>query len=123
MGNLTTIILTIATFVNAITIILNFVEKTKTPVDKIVKKKFDESLEPVKQELKEMREDIQRLDKNQCKNYLTEFLEDLKKGVYKTDIEKQRATEVYDHYINELKLNSYIHSEWVKYMINGGKEK
>ena len=66
--------------------------------------------------IKNIREDVIRLDKNECKNYLTEFLEDMKKGIEKTDIEKQRATEVYDHYTNDLKLNSYIHTEWERLM-------
>ena len=33
------------------------------------------------EELKNIREDVIRIDKNECKNYLTEFLEDMKKGI------------------------------------------
>lgn len=110
------IVSSLAAFLSSISIIMNFISKAKKPVDYVVDKKFKEALEPIKLELTEIKEDIQRLDKNQCKNYLTEFLEDLKKGVEKTDIEKQRATEVYDHYRNDLHLNTYIHDEWEKYM-------
>lgn len=116
MEKISVIVISIATFLNAILIIMNFVNTAKKPIDKAVDKKFKEALQPIKAELTEIKEDIQRLDKNQCKNYLTEFLEDLKKGVEKTDIEKQRATEVYDHYRNDLHLNTYIHDEWEIYM-------
>lgn len=111
-----TTIISIATVLNAILVIMNFITKIKKPVGNAVEKKFEEALKPIKTELIEIKEDIKRLDKNQCKNYLTEFLEDLKKGVEKTDIEKQRATEIYDHYRNDLHLNTYIHDEWEQYM-------
>lgn len=116
MDNISIIVISIATLLNALLTIVNFIQKLKKPVDKAIDGKFKEALMPIKAELTEIKEDIQRLDKNQCKNYLTEFLEDLKKGVEKTDIEKQRATEVYDHYRNNLHLNTYIHDEWELYM-------
>ena len=110
------ILTSIVGVISSINIIMSFIEKIKKPVDKIADKKIKEVLEPINKELKNIREDILRLDKNECKNYLTEFLEDMKKGTEKTDIEKQRATEVYDHYTNDLHLNSYIHTEWEKVM-------
>ena len=101
---------------SSLNIIMTFIEKVKKPVDKITDKKIQEILKPINQELKNIRADILRLDKNECKNYLTEFLEDMEKGIPKTDIEKLRATEVYDHYCNDLNLNSYIHDKWEKLM-------
>lgn len=116
MEKISLIVISVATFLNSISMIVNFINKAKEPVNTAVDKKFKEALQPIQCELIGIKEDIQRLDKNQCKNYLTEFLEDLKKGVEKTDIEKQRATEVYDHYRNDLHLNTYIHDEWEIYM-------
>lgn len=110
------ILTSVAGIISAINIIITFIEKIKGPVNKAVKKEIETILKPINEKLEDIQEDIVRLDKNECKNYLTEFLEDLKKGIEKTDIEKQRATEVYDHYTNDLKLNSYIHSEWEKLM-------
>ena len=114
--NVALILTSIVGIISSINIIMSFIEKIKKPVDKIADKKIKEVLLPINQELKKIREDINRIDKNECKNYLTEFLEDMKKGIEKTDIEKQRATEVYDHYTNDLHLNSYIHTEWEKLM-------
>lgn len=114
--NIALILTSIVGVISSINIIMSFIEKIKKPVDKIADKKIKEVLEPINTELKNIRQDVIRIDKNECKNYLTEFLEDIKKGIEKTDIEKQRATEVYDHYTNDLHLNSYIHTEWEKLM-------
>lgn len=119
MDKITAIIVSGATFLNSILIIISFIKTAKKPVDKAIDKRFEKALEPVTDKLKEIKDDIYRLDKNQCMNYLTEFLEDVKNGVEKSDIQIKRATEVYDHYINDLHLNTYIHSSWEKYM--GGK--
>jgi len=115
------IIISIATFLNAILAICSFIGKVKKPVDNAVDNKFKEALKPINEKLEMIDTRIDKLDKNQCKNYLTEFLEDIKNGISKSDIQIQRATEVYDHYINDLHLNTYIHDSWEKLM-KGGKE-
>lgn len=102
--------------ISALNIIMTFVEKLKNPIDKVTDKKVQAILAPINTELVNIREDIIRLDKNQCKNYLIEFLESIEKGEEKTEIEIQRATEVYDHYSDDLHLNSYIHDKWERLM-------
>lgn len=49
-------------------------------------------------------------------NYLVNFIEDSKNGIPKDDIQKKRASEVYDHYTRDLHGNSYIHDGWEKYV-------
>ena len=93
-------IISIATVLNAILVIMNFIAKIKKPVDNVVEKKFEEALKPINEKLEVIDTRIDKLDKNECKNY----------------IQIQRATEVYDHYINDLHLNTYIHDSWEKYM-------
>ena len=56
---------------------------------------------------------IDKLDNEQCKNYLLEFLNDVKNGVPKNEYQIARAYEVYEHYSNDLKGNSYIHKLWI----------
>ena len=114
-----TTIISIATVLNAILVIMNFISKIKKPVDNAVEKKFEEALQPINDKLEIIDTRLDKLDKNECKNYLTEFLEDVKNGVPKSDIQIQRATEVYDHYINDLHLNTYIHDGWEKLMKGG----
>ena len=108
MEQLSIIIISIATFLNGILTIFTFIEKAKKPVDKAVDNKFKEALEPIN--------DIKKLDKNQCMNFLVEFIEDSKNGIPKDDIQKKRASEVYDHYTRDLGGNSYIHDGWQKYV-------
>ncbi len=108
-------IVSIATLLNSILIIIGFIGKAKKPVDTAIDKKFKEALQP-------LNENINRLDKNQCMNYLVDFIEDCKNGIAKDEIQKKRASEVYDHYTKDLHLNSYIHDSWHKYVVEGGSE-
>lgn len=116
MEEISVIIISIATFLNAIIVILNFIEKVKKPVDNKLKK----ALEPIEEKVDKVNIDIRRLDKNQCMNYLVEFIENSKNGIPKDEIQKKRASEVYDHYTKDLNGNSYIHDGWQKYV--KGKE-
>lgn len=74
-----------------------------------MKKVLSKQLEP-------LNESIKILDINQCKNYLVRFLADVEHGDKIDDVEIERAYEVYDHYINDLKGNSYIHDKWERLM-------
>lgn len=116
MEKILAVIVGIATALNSILIIVNFLQKAKKPVDNIVNKKFSEALQPINDKLSEMNNDIKKLDKNQCMNYLVEFIEDCKNGIPKDDIQKKRASEVFDHYTDDLNGNSYIHDGWEKYV-------
>lgn len=116
MDKISMIVISIATFLNAIITIANFVGKVKKPVDEAIDNRFKEALEPVNEKLEIVNQDIRRLDKNQCMNYLVNFIEDSKNGIPKDEIQKKRASEVYDHYTNDLHGNSYIHDGWEKYV-------
>lgn len=59
---------------------------------------------------------INEMDKNQCMNYLTEFLADIRNGAHKSEYQRARAHEVYNHYQGDLHGNSYIKENWDKYM-------
>lgn len=86
MEQLSVIIISLATLLNAILTIFTFIEKTKKPVDKALDNKFAKALEPINKKLDNVNADIKRLDKNQCMNYLVEFIEDLKNGIPKDEI-------------------------------------
>lgn len=116
LEKISVIIISIATFLNAVSVIAAFVMKIKKPMDAAVDNKFAEALEPINEKLDNVNADIKRLDKNQCMNYLVDFIEGSKNGVPKDEIQKKRASEVYDHYTNDLHGNSYIHDGWEKYV-------
>ena len=95
-------VILIGSLTTAITAICAFFKKV---IEKAMKKGF----EPIYKK-------IDDLDVNQCKNYLVTFLKSVEKGETMDDVEVQRAYEVYDHYIKDLKGNSYIHDKWQKLM-------
>lgn len=115
MENIVLIIISIATFLNAISTIVTFVSKAKKPVDNVVDKKFKEALEPINSKLDTIEERIDKLDIHQCRSYLVDYLADVEQGISKNDIQTKRAYEIYDHYC-ELGGNSYIHDKWEKLM-------
>lgn len=74
-----------------------------------VKNQIDKTLKPINDSIKE-------LDVGECKNFLVRFLADVEQKQIIDEVEKQRAYEVYDHYTNDLKQNSYIHKRWEELM-------
>lgn len=82
-------------------------------VNKMLDNQFKKRFEPT---IKELKEDIRVMDIGQCKNFLVRFLKDIEQGNPVDDVERERACEVYDHYTNDLKQNSYIHNKWEKLM-------
>ena len=116
MEQISVIIISIATLLNAILTIVTFINKIKKPVENSIDKKLKEALEPINEKLDSVNRDIKKLDKNQCMNYLVDFIEDSKSGIPKDEIQKKRASEVYDHYTKDLNGNSYIHDGWQKYV-------
>ena len=83
-----------------------------------IKKYFDKMVHKITAPILEK---IDKMDKNQCMNYLTEFLADVRNNVHKTEYQKARAHDVYKHYSADLNGNSYIREQWELYMT--GKEK
>lgn len=72
MEGITTIVLSITALLNSIMIIINFAEKIKKPVDNAIDKKFQDALEP-------LTEKLDKIDENQCRNFLVDFLSDVEK--------------------------------------------
>lgn len=70
----------------------------------------------VNKTLDPINKNIKQLDISQCKNFLVSFLSDVESGEVIDELRKQRAYEIYDHYINDLNQNSYIHKRWEKLM-------
>ena len=77
----------------------------------VLKKQVDKTLQPINDSIKE-------LDIGQCKNFLVRFLADVEQGNDLDKVEMERAYEVFDHYTNDLKQNSYIHTRWEQLLGN-----
>lgn len=88
----------IAGIITSLGVIIHFMQKS-------LKKALKNELNPISTQIKE-------LDVSQCKNFLVRFLADVEQGNELDKVEIERAYEIYDHYINDLKQNSYIHNRW-----------
>lgn len=95
------IVLSIGGFITALTAIITALKKVlKSWLDNNVNKKID------------------TLDVLICKLHIIDFLSDVENGVKKDDEQTRLAYEMYDHYTNDLKQNSYVHTKWEKVMNN-----
>ena len=100
LGQILAIMTFLASFIGAITYL-----------SKILKTLLNKALKPIQ-------DSITELDVSQCKNYLVRFLADIEQGNEIDEVERERAYEIYDHYTNDLKQNSYIHKRWNELMEN-----
>lgn len=109
------LLINVAELVSAFTIVIVALVK----IEKWTKGKISGwLLKSVYNKLDNIEDRVYKLDTNQCKNFLNEFLADMKNGVPKTEYQKARAYEVYEHYKDDLHQNSYIEKQWNEYMKN-----
>ncbi len=77
----------------------------------LLKKALNDEFEPIRNEIKEVREENQNNELQMCMNYLVIAIEKAKRDKYMSDAEKKRFYEVLDVYTNKFHKNSYIHNE------------
>lgn len=75
---------------------------------------------PIIKDLADIKQDIRLIDKATCKNFLVRCLADFEKENEMSEVEIERFWEQYDHYVNELKENTYI-KEWTERLKGEGK--
>ena len=84
-------------------------------ISAIFKKFLSAELEPIKRQ-------IHKMDVKECRRFLIDFLVDVENGIEKDEVQWKFAHDVYDHYINELKENSYVKDKWERVVSNGHNE-
>ena len=77
---------------------------------------LNNKLDEMKEDLKK---DIKKVDESCSKNFLVHFLKDIENDEKIDEVEFERFYEVYDHYTNDLHLNSYIHRKVEKLQKEG----
>lgn len=80
-----------------------------TVICSVIKKLITKALEPPCKR-------VEKIDENQCKTFLVDFLSDVENKVEKNEVQIKRAYEVYEHYRDDLHKNSYIHDKWERLM-------
>lgn len=105
----------IVTFIIGVVSFLKAVEFLGKEFYENIVNSIAKNIEPINMRLEEIEANINKIDKEQCKSFLTQYLNvdrDLK------ETEKQRIYEVYHHYI-ELGGNSYIKEEFERMQDEG----
>lgn len=98
LGQISALLGILAGIITSLGVIIHFMQKS-------LKKVLKNELDPISTQIKD-------LDVSQCKNFLVRFLADVEQGNELDKVEIERAYEIYDHYSNDLKQNSYIHNRW-----------
>ena len=81
-------------------------------------------LDKIEDKIHKIDDNILKMDKEQCMNFLNEFIADVRNGVHKNQYQIKRAHDVYEHYTSEdLHGNSYIEEQWEMYMIHNNPKK
>lgn len=109
LGQISAFLGLIAGLIASISAIMLFLQKS-------LKKVIKNEIEPMSIQINKINDNIKGLDVSQCKNFLVRFLADVEQGNVLDEVEKERAYEIYDHYTNDLKQNSYIHKRWSQLM-------
>lgn len=82
---------------------------------KLINKGFEPVYKKIDEQNTKVNKRLDKLDMNQCRNFLVSFLSDVEANEQINEIRIKRAYEMYDHYC-ELGGNSYIHDKWEKLM-------
>lgn len=86
---------------------------------KWLSKIFEEQNKEMRERLDEINKRLDIMDKETTKNYLVQFLSEVKRGEKINETERQRFYEQYHHYTEDLKGNTYIKTEVEKLQKKG----
>ena len=73
-----------------------------------VKNAVDEQFKDLSKTLTDIDEKLTKVDKETCKNFLVRCLADVERGETLSETELERFSEQYDHYVKDLRQNTYI---------------
>jgi len=83
-------------------------KKLKEWTTDAVKDAVKEELGQLSGEIKNLRDELEKEDKEKTKNFLVASLNEIENGEVWTEVKRQRFYEQYDHYVNDLHGNTYI---------------
>lgn len=73
-----------------------------------VKNAVDEQFKDLSQTLTDIDDKLVKVDKETTKNFLVRCLADVERGDALSETELERFSEQYDHYVKDLRQNTYI---------------
>lgn len=102
--------ITISQIITFIIALAGFIGALST-ICSVIKKSIDKGLDKIQAPFYDK---INKMDIMQCRIFLINHLEEKLRGVNKSEYEEVLAHEIYEHYTNDLKSNSYVHDLWNK---------
>ena len=81
---------------------------------------LDSKFQTTNDKIDDMANSLRTLDVQTTRNFLVRYLADIERGQYIYDAEREQFWNEYDHYIKELKENSFI-KKWVERLEEEGK--
>ena len=73
----------------------------------------------IKEQLAPFADTLRKIDKETCKNFIVRCIADIERGESMSETELERFKEQYDHYIKDLKGNTYIKDKVEKLKSDG----
>lgn len=104
LGDIYGVLTFILGFIGAVTGICVFFSKQ-------LSKALNKSLEPTNQKIDDLSKSIKQVDIDNTKNYLQQALTAVENGQKLEGVARERFFENYDHYTNDLHMNSWVHAE------------
>lgn len=80
-------------------------------INTLISNKTNRKIKKIDDLKEEFKSQIQDSEYERYKTYLVDYLSEVENGVKKTEIQKERASEIYDKYI-KLGGNSYVKDKW-----------
>lgn len=102
------IVIYLSSFLGAVGAIAIFLKKALAKI-------LSAELEPLKCQ-------IHKMDVKECRRFIIDFLVDIESGETKNEVQWKFAHDVYDHYTNDLKENSYVKDFWERVILHGHNE-
>ena len=96
------------------------VKYLKTEITNFFDKLLDSKFQTTNSKIDNVAKELRNLDVQTTRNFLVRYLADIERGQFIYDTEKEQFWKEYDHYIDDLKENSFI-KKWVERLEDQGK--
>ena len=104
LGDIQSVLVFVASLLASGGVIVNFTLKR-------VRKIIDEALKPTNEKIDTLTTKVNQVDVDNTKNYIQQAISALDAGEKMDSAAEQRFYENYDHYTEDLHLNSWVHRE------------
>ena len=96
------------------------VKYLKTEFTNFLNRLLDSKFKTTNDKIDGVAKELRSLDVQTTRNFLVRYLADIERGQYIYDSEMEQFWKEYDHYIKELKENSFV-EKWVERLEEQGK--